>query len=153
MDKDYLNRVFIYKDGVLYNKIYRGSRSPEGSLAGWFDESSGYHRISIDKKLFKRSRAVWIMHNGSIPDDYQIDHINRVKDDDRLDNLRLLTHQENQFNKKGKGYTYCKQACKFKARINVENKEIYLGYFDTEQEARLAYLEAKTEHHIIRGMQ
>jgi len=80
----------------------------------------------------------------------QVDHINGVKHDNRLENLRLVTHQQNQFNQtKAKGYSWDKKSRKWRAKIQIDGKTHYLGCFDTEEEAREAYLEAKAIHHII----
>ena len=64
-----------------------------------------------------------------------------------MNNLRIVSHQENQFNKNAKRYT--KQGKKFQAHICLNYKQIRLGYFDNEEEARNAYLEAKKIYHII----
>ena len=78
----------------------------------------------------------------------QIDHINGTKDDNRICNLREVTHQQNQHNQKNakgyyhNGYSYC-------SKIALNGKSIYLGSFDTEEEASQAYLEAKEKYHLI----
>ena len=79
-----------------------------------------------------------------------IDHINGVKCDNRIENLRSVTNQENQFNRKGtKGYTFDKLLKKYKTQIRLNNELKYIGLFNTEEEARKAYLDAKNEYHII----
>ena len=85
-----------------------------------------------------------------------IDHINHSPTDNRRDNLRLCSHQENQHNasirkdnKSGlKGVSFNKQAGKFRARIRVVNgKHKFLGYHQTKEEAHLAYQEASVKYH------
>lgn len=76
-----------------------------------------------------------------------LDHINRIVDDNRIENLRIVTHQENQWNNGGKG-CYLKNN-KWMSQIQLNNKKIHLGYFNTEEEARQAYLEAKKKYHKI----
>lgn len=79
----------------------------------------------------------------------EIDHINRIKYDNRLDNLRVVTHQHNNWNKDTKGWTLLNNG-KYRARIQTpERKQIYLGYFDNEIDAHNAYLKAKEEYHIF----
>jgi hypothetical protein len=78
-----------------------------------------------------------------------IDHINGVRDDNRIENLREVTNQQNQFNTNAKGYHFNKKVNKFQTQITINSKKIHLGYFNTEQEARQAYLEAKEKYHII----
>ena len=80
----------------------------------------------------------------------QVDHINGVKHDNRLVNLRLVTHQQNAFNQtKALGYTWNKHANKWQAQIRLDGRDIYLGCFDFEEDARDAYMNAKLVHHKI----
>lgn len=65
-----------------------------------------------------------------------------------LENLRIVSHIQNCWNIKDvKGY--CKVKNKFKVIITINNKQILIGYFDTEEEARQAYLDAKKIYHVI----
>jgi len=79
-----------------------------------------------------------------------IDHINGIKDDNRICNLRKVTNQQNQWNtKNSKGYCYRKDRNKFHSQIGYNNNNISLGFFKTEEEARQAYLDAKKIYHKI----
>jgi hypothetical protein len=81
----------------------------------------------------------------------QIDHINRDRSDNRIKNLRSVTNQENQFNRKSvKGYCWDKTNNKWMSKIKKNGKTINLGRFNTEEEAKEAYLEAKKVYHIIK---
>lgn len=78
----------------------------------------------------------------------QVDHINGVRHDNRLENIRLVTHQQNNFNRTTSlGYCWRKQKNKWCARIKLNNREIFLGYFINEEDARKAYLDAKLKYH------
>jgi hypothetical protein len=79
----------------------------------------------------------------------EIDHIDRNTINNKLSNLRILTHQQNCLNRNAKGYTLDKIYNKWKSIIFYNNKNIYLGHFATEEEAHNAYLEAKKKYHII----
>lgn len=80
-----------------------------------------------------------------------LDHINGIRNDNRIINLRSVTHQENQWNRiKAKGYYWHKLTNKWKSQINVNNKKINLGLFEKEEDARAAYLEAKQKYHKIK---
>ena len=80
----------------------------------------------------------------------EIDHINGVRTDNRISNLRVVTRQQNQWNRKtAKGYSWFKALNKWRADICINSKLIYLGLFNTEQEARNAYLAAKEIYHKI----
>lgn len=61
-----------------------------GKSAGCY--SNGYRVVSVNKKLQLAHRVIWIMHFGSIPAGMEVDHINHVKSDNRITNLRLVTH-------------------------------------------------------------
>jgi hypothetical protein len=90
----------------------------------------------------------WYMSYGN--DDFiMLDHINRIKNDNRISNLRKVTCQENSYNKDCKGYFWSKHLNKFKAQLRVDKKYKYLGCFTNEEDARQAYLKGKEKYHII----
>lgn len=77
-----------------------------------------------------------------------VDHINNDKTDNRLENLQVITQRENAYRTQGKytsqykGVAWHKATNKWQSRIYINNKEKYLGLFDSEYEAHLAYQEA-----------
>ena len=56
---------------------------------------NGYYRVCLDGEYCRVNRLVWEVFNGPIPDGMQVNHINEIKTDNRLENLNLLTNQEN----------------------------------------------------------
>jgi len=89
----------------------------------------------------------WNIHDGS---NYNhIDHIDRNRLNNHISNLRVVTNQQNNFNAGAKGYSWSKIMNSWRARIKINYKEIDLGYFEKEEDARKAYLEAKKIYHII----
>ena len=91
-----------YEDGKLYwiaKSSPNANRVKIGAEAFRYDEY-GYKRLTVNKKLTSCHRIIWEMHNGSIPKGLEVDHINRVKDDNRIENLRLVTRSENALNTK-----------------------------------------------------
>ena len=79
-----------------------------------------------------------------------IDHIDHDKLNNNIENLRIVSNQQNQFNRKApKGYYFNKQNQKYRAKIQLDNKSIHIGYYTTEEEAREAYLRAKEVYHVI----
>ncbi|EBO0868488.1 HNH endonuclease [Salmonella enterica] len=74
-----------------WNSRYKGTQA--GALS-----KSGYLMVSINKKLYAAHRLAWIISHGEWPS-MQIDHINRVRSDNRIKNLRDVTRSENQFNR------------------------------------------------------
>lgn len=78
------------------------------------------------------------------------DHINHNTLDNRESNLRIVTRQQNSFNRRNvKGCSWNKQRNKYQGRITIGGKRINLGVYRTEQAAYAAYLEAKQKYHIF----
>ena len=84
--------------GVFRWKVDRPKGVKIGNKAGTLDQD-GYRKISLDGKRFYAHRLVWLYVHGEFPFD-QIDHKNRVPDDNRLVNLRQATSGENRANSK-----------------------------------------------------
>lgn len=112
--------------------------------------TNGYIQDWVNGRLEYRHRVVWVEHNGPIPDGMQIDHINHDRSDNRIENLRLVTPQQNHFNRSGvKGFNWDKRKGKWRAYIYRDGKMKNLGYTDCMLEARAKYLRAKSEVHAI----
>jgi hypothetical protein len=125
-----------------------------GSIVGT-KHSAGYIQIGYRGRLYKAHRLAWWFTYSVLPD-CAIDHINEIRDDNRICNLRLDTNRENEQNnskipcnnKSGyRGVSWHKNAKKWVANIRVKNKLIYLGSYDTPEEAHEAYLCAKRTYH------
>lgn len=148
LTKEYLHTLFEYREGVLLSKR-------TGQSVGWVNDK-GYVRVYVDGyRDFCRSNIVWIMHNGDIPKGFEIDHINRNKSDDRIENLRLADKSLQNFNKGVQannrlgvqGVTRgCSKSKPFKAVFRGK----FLGNFQTVEEASQAYQSAKQEYLRVR---
>jgi hypothetical protein len=79
-----------------------------------------------------------------------LDHINQNRSDNKISNLRISTHHQNQFNKlkSTKGYYHNKETGKYITQIGINSQVIYGGSFNTEKEAYQKYLELKEIHHL-----
>ena len=142
---------FDYRDGKLFWLKSTAQSVKVGTRAGCL-ESKGYRIIQLKGKQYKEHRLIYLLFNPDwdISDNSQeIDHIDRNKEDNRIENLRLVTRQENQFNRNARGYSWCKQNKKWRALIYINGKKKHLGYFDYKTDARLAYVTAKKKYHII----
>jgi hypothetical protein len=139
-------------DGVLIDEDDRDFLEKVGK---WYVSDKGYVRKTFriknekDKSVFMH-RYIWQNAFGEIQNKMQIDHINGNRLDNRKDNLRLVTNQENQWNQtKARGYHWHPAAKKWLAQIGFNDQIIDIGFFDKEEDARNAYLEAKKIYHVI----
>jgi hypothetical protein len=145
--------VFVNKDGNLYRRILKANKYYDEGLQKIVTkpDSTGYIRPTINGTRVKLHRVIAAAYLGLdlANTKCQVDHINRIKTDNRLINLRLVTHQQNQFNRSAKGYGWDKLANKWKAQIKLNGKSKTIGYYVEEEDARSSYLAAKEELHII----
>ena len=99
---------------------------------------------------FSVARLVWSSFKGPIPENYTIDHVNRDRQDDRIENLRLATHVQQARNRnkengkctskyKGVGFRKNNTENPWVATTINQGKWVYLGHFKTEIEAAQAY--------------
>lgn len=139
--------------GFFTWKIRKAIRTKIGSIAGSL--KNGYIYIKINDRSYRAHRLAWLYVYGEFPEE-QIDHINGVRDDNRLANLRLVNNSQNQqniFNKKSnntsgyRGVSFEKNEGKFRAEIMINGNSIFLGRFDDAISASNAYLKAKRKHH------
>ena len=149
MEQQKIKILFDYRRGCLYWKIKKQGISI-GAYAGHLEKKIGYRRIGIDGKKYLEHRLIFLYHYGYLPK--YLDHINGIKDDNRIENLREVTHSQNHMNKKSnknstsiyKGVNWDKGCKKWKASIR-KNKLKHLGVFISEKEAAQVYNKAAKE--------
>ena len=155
-------RLRLHPDGVMYRREHMNGQ--ETKKEKWREikftkTPTGYldFQITVDgiPRHFRKHRLVKLAHDPTfdifdVSPSNCIDHQNHTRDDNSNENLRVVTNQQNQFNRSGvKGYTWNKRNNKWEAQIKVDGKSKYLGGFEKEEDARNAYLEAKAIYHII----
>lgn len=148
MTKNELEKYLNYckETGVFTWKTDRVSNKINGKVAG--SDHKGYIRIILNNKKYMAHRLAWLYVYGEWPN--IIDHINGIKNDNRIENLRNVNKRENNSNtyKHRNGHLvgtfYAKHANRWRARITINSKIIYLGYYNTQQEAHKAYIQALT---------
>lgn len=142
---------FEYEDGKLiwiYREIGRDTKRWNGRYSGKEAgkvNSKGYIDVKLQGKMYKAHRIIWEMHNGEIPKGMQIDHINRVRCDNRIKNLRLATNQSNQRNCNIRidntsghvGVGFHKLTGKWFAHIGVDGKTLFSKLMDSIDDAIL----------------
>tara|TARA_R110000868_G_scaffold224340_1_gene476329 strand:+ start:819 stop:1265 length:447 start_codon:yes stop_codon:yes gene_type:complete len=141
------DNIRCYEDGRI-ERLWRGVEWREVIVKPAPD---GYYQINIDNKLYKIHRIIASCFIGLDIDDLiqTVDHINRIRTDNRVENLRIVTQQQQRFNQGAKGYTYNKRDNNWTAQIMLNKKHIFLGNFDTEARAHQAYLNGKIKYHIL----
>jgi hypothetical protein len=108
----------------------------------------GYMHISINKKVYQLHRLAWLYVYGEIPAE-QIDHINGIRNDNRICNLRKANRHENcrnsglrRDNNSGyKGVGWHKGCNKWQARCVIDGKRKHIGMYDSAELAAAAYQE------------
>ena len=141
--------IFEYRDGKLFYRI-RVNKKLAGSQAGSL-QSDGYVRVKVDGRAYRAHRVVWLIVHGAWPDGF-LDHINGDCADNRIENLRVATNQQNQQNRQitvtnqtgAIGVTWENNA--WRARIKVAGKKIDLGRYQLFDEAFAARKAAESLH-------
>jgi len=123
--------------GKFYWVIGRGGNAPAGREAGTY-LMGGYISIYIDGRRYLAHRLAWLWCNGAWPQN-QIDHINRIRDDNRIANLRQATASQNKVNSidrsKSRGVYQHKGSRTWNARVHIAGKSISLGFYKTKSDA------------------
>ena len=140
-----LNELFLYdsNSGIVTRKCDRG-KCKQGDIVGC--NNKGHLRVCVDRSYYQLHRIVWKLHTGEDPSPYEIDHINRVRDDNRIDNLRKVSTQDNLKNKSlyvgnKSGYAgVYKRGNRYIAHPRRNGKKHYLGTFDSALEAHNAII-------------
>lgn len=140
--------------GVFTWMVDRRGTARAGGIAG-SPTTGRYTVIGIDGVLFRAHRLAWLLSYGYMPDQF-IDHINGEPSDNRISNLREATPGQNQQNMKSAksnsrsgvlGVGWHPTDEKWRARIRVDGKLIFIGNFDTKEAAEAAYVAKKREIH------
>ena len=140
------NNVFDYRDGKLFWKNRAGNVA-KGSRAGCLT-GIGYRVLTFQKKIRKEHRVIWELHNGPIPEGLEIDHINAKRDDNRIENLQVLTPRQNVQKRSRQRqnkvhdlpmYVTRQKSGRYQASIlSHDRKRLTFGTFDTPEEAHAA---------------
>lgn len=138
LDEQLIRDTFHYHDGCIY-RIKNGRKCTH-------KRSDGYLVVQFMGQKYKIHKLVWILHHGNYPTGYELDHINGIRTDNRIENLRLVTHGDNMRNirntrgKYGHGISKCKNS--YQVKFGVKGKLKYFGSTTCLQTARKMAKEA-----------
>jgi hypothetical protein len=148
----YLKEIldYDYQTGWLVWRIEKGGSRKIGLRAG-YRQKNGYRAISIDRIKYHEARIIFILVKGRWPYP-KIDHKNRIRDDNRWDNLReaddYLSNNNRNTRSPHKKKTDLPQGVlrnpngkRFIARARKGGKSYHMGTYDTPKEAHQAYLD------------
>ena len=139
-DSDCFNYYYKYSNGRLFWKV-SPSRNKSIGDAACNNDSNGYRRSILGNKQYRSHRVIFCMHHGYTPK--YIDHINRDKQDNRIENLRDATSSLNNHNKTTrrdnisgvKGVSWSNSVGKWHARLTIDGKLVFSKYFNNINDA------------------
>lgn len=108
--------ALLYENGELY-----WIKTRQGVVAGTKTGplgSTGYRRVTWNKQRYQAHRIVWAMHYGDT--DLVVDHINRDKTDNRIENLRAITQRQNKYNS-NRGVNWCNKSNVWRVRWSTKD--------------------------------
>ena len=140
---EYLRSILDYNPdtGIFTRKVRAANCVKVGDRAG-SPNGDGYLQIMVQSRKYLAHRLAWLYVYGVWPND-QLDHINRIRTDNRRANLREVSHKQNGQNKSKPsnntsghpGVSWYKRISKWQARIMHNYKLIHLGYFTDIEDA------------------
>ncbi len=146
IDHDYVLSAFDYQDGNLIRKI--GRAGEVGQVAGCVHKGTGYIHVKIKGKAYKAHRLIFLYHHGYLPD--FVDHIDGDKTNNKIENLRAATKEENcrnqkvrSTNKSGyKGVKWVEHCKKWQVEVCKNYKQLRFGMYEDLELAGLVAIEA-----------
>ena len=153
LTQDYLKQVLFYDPNAgVFKHLRVSGKARLNATAGFIKD--GYILIGVDNIIYRAHRLAWLYVYGYLPP-AEIDHINGLRGDNRIINLRLATRSQNTSNREAqknnkcglKGVSFEKQTCMWKAQICFNGKNRNLGRFYTKESAHSAYAAAALKHH------
>ncbi len=157
MDQNELKSILNY-DSVtgIFTWKYRKHKNKvkAGDIAGFIKKDDGYRHIKINNKKYYAHILAWCYVYGVWPN-HEVDHKNRIRDDNRIDNLRKATHQQNSFNTGKyknntsgyKGVSWDKHSKKWHVQYTYNSKNHHGGRFKNIEDAAKKYEEIVKELH------
>jgi hypothetical protein len=142
-----ISSILEYRDGGVFWLENRGPNAKKGTRAGCVHSLSGYRIIGIKARTYREHRLCWLLVHGVMPSG-GLDHINGIKTDNRVENLREASVIQNNrafktprkgVSSKYRGVSFLKSYGKWVASIKKDGRSIHIGRFTSETEAGRAY--------------
>lgn len=131
-----LKEAFAYDpDTGLFTHRRTSRRICKGDVAG--TSVNGYIRIRFYGLQYAAHRMAWLFSTGNDPAERMLDHKDRVRSHNWISNLRLTTNATNQANTLSRGWI--KSENRYRACMTIDRKRIYLGTYDTPEEASAVF--------------
>ena len=142
------NRIEIFQDYIIVyatntnNPIYIDKDDYDKIKKYTWSECPAYHYAKTSANNLVMHRLIM-----NAQPQQEVDHINHNRMDNRKNNLRIVTHKQNNQNRNlSKNYSYRKDKNKWKAYIKIDGKQIFLGYYNTEYEAHCVAWENRKKY-------
>lgn len=140
------------KETGIFTWLVNRPKRPIGSIAGT-KHNAGYVHIRVNNKKYLAHRLAWLYIHGEFPE--FLDHINGIRDDNKISNLRIATKTENNCNKimpkhntSGfKGVSWHVKNKSWQASIAVNGIQIALGSYDDFEKACQAVIIGRAKYH------
>lgn len=147
--------------GVFTWKVKRRGYTEAGNVCGKSLITDGYQRIQVERRGYAAHRLAWLHVTGEWPKG-NIDHINGIRHDNRIANLRDIPaslnrqnlHAATSRNKSSNllGVSWHNRPRPWRSTIRIDGKRHHLGYFETKEAAFAAYVSAKRQLHVANDL-
>jgi hypothetical protein len=146
LTQELVRSIFDYDNGNLIRK--KGKKDLIGKIAG-FVKKNGYSMVRVGKGQYLAHRIIFLYHYGFLPS--EIDHMDGNPRNNKIENLRAASHEENIRNSKNystnksgtRGVTWHKRTQKWQVDVQVNKKTCYVGIYEDKELAELVSIEAR----------
>lgn len=144
-------KLFYIKNDSLYYRIKPSKNVSKDKKAG--TKTRGYIKVQINGKQYHEHRIIYFLYYGNWPQ--AIDHVNQIKHDNRIENLRACTITQNTWNSKKsikntsgiKGVCWDKTTNKWKVQIWKNGIKYHIGVYSKIEDAKTAIEEVRLKMH------
>ena len=155
MTQERLQKLFDYReDGNLVRKVQTSNRVKVGDVIGW-NNATGYLCVRLDGYHWLIHRLIYLYHHGVMPK--VIDHIDGNPLNNKIENLREATMEQNSLNQKGRKNSFSgiknvywnKKLSKWYVHVKRNKDIIHFGMFDDVEFAELVAIMAREKYHGV----